>query len=164
MDSGCRNWLEKMDVIPGRTNVMVDRSEVNLGFIWATVRSIAERSTHAWSWCASSSTPDEDFAQWVANQQAPSVKAAEGATDNSPACTASACIACHTVGGTRARGKMGPDLTHLMSRETIAAMETPNTAENLRDWIKDPQKMKPGNKMPAVKISDAQPRTVWLRI
>jgi len=144
----------KTDVIPGRTNHMwIDPKE--LGIYLGNCSEYCG-TQHARMELRVIVDSDEDFAKWVANQQTPSAKAAEGSTDISSAFTASACIACHTVGGTRARGKMGPDLTHLMSRETIAAMETPNNAENLREWIKDPQKMKPGNKMPAVKISDAQ--------
>ena len=53
-------------------------------------------------------------------------------------------------------GAIGPDLTHLMSRDTILAAETPNNAANLRDWIKDPQHLKPGNKMPTAPLSDRQ--------
>jgi cytochrome c oxidase subunit 2 len=53
-------------------------------------------------------------------------------------------------------GKLGPDLTHLMDRQTILAAEVPNNAANLRDWIQDPQRLKPGNKMPKVKLTDNQ--------
>ena len=53
-------------------------------------------------------------------------------------------------------GTVGPDLTHLMSRQTLIAAETPNTAANLRDWIKDPQHLKPGNKMPTAQLTDMQ--------
>jgi cytochrome c oxidase subunit 2 len=65
-----------------------------------------------------------------------------------------ACINCHAVSGTVADGHFGPDLTHLMSRETIAAGAAPNTLENLRLWIKNPDAIKPGSKMPAMGLSD----------
>ncbi len=55
-----------------------------------------------------------------------------------------ACINCHTVTGTVANGRFGPDLTHLMSRATLAAGAMPNTPENLRAWIDDPNIFKPG--------------------
>ena len=68
-------------------------------------------------------------------------------------------MACHTVDGTVARGKLGPDLTHLMNRQTLAATEVAITPASLRDWVKDPQQLKPGNKMPAVKMTDAPAHT-----
>lgn len=67
-----------------------------------------------------------------------------------------ACISCHTVAGTVATGRYGPDLTHLMSRETIASGAVPNTKENLLGWIGDPDQFKPGSMMPAMHLSDRQ--------
>ena len=64
------------------------------------------------------------------------------------------CIDCHTVRGTVANGRFGPDLTHLMSRETIAAGIAPNTPDNLRQWIQDPDSIKEGSLMPAMKLND----------
>jgi cytochrome c oxidase subunit 2 len=96
----------------------------------------------------------EDFQKWVKAQQA---QADTSGTDaNRDAFMASPCIICHTVNGTSAMGAIGPDLTHLMSRQTLLAAETTNTAGNLRDWIKDPQHLKPGNKMPAAQLTDTQ--------
>jgi cytochrome c oxidase subunit II len=64
------------------------------------------------------------------------------------------CASCHTIRGTAAQGQIGPDLTHLASRTTIAALTLPNTADYLRQWIHDPQHFKPGNKMPGLNLSD----------
>ena len=66
------------------------------------------------------------------------------------------CINCHTVRGTVANGRFGPDLTHLMSRDTIASGVIPNTPENLRNWIQDPDSIKEGSLMPAMKLSDEE--------
>jgi len=60
------------------------------------------------------------------------------------------------VTGTVADGSFGPDLTHLMSRETIASGAAPNTPENLRLWIQNPDAIKPGSKMPAMGLSDQE--------
>jgi cytochrome c oxidase subunit 2 len=60
------------------------------------------------------------------------------------------------VAGTAANGRFGPDLTHLMSRETIGAGIAPNTPENLRRWIRRPDDLKPGSLMPPMGLSDAQ--------
>jgi cytochrome c oxidase subunit II len=59
------------------------------------------------------------------------------------------CALCHTVLGTPAGGRRGPDLTHLASRRTLAAGTLPNTPGNLAGWIIDPQGVKPGAQMPA---------------
>jgi cytochrome c oxidase subunit II len=67
-----------------------------------------------------------------------------------------ACMACHTVSGTIAFGRTGPDLTHLMSRKTLAAGIIPNNAENLKAWIVDPDTFKPGSLMPALHLSDRE--------
>ena len=67
-----------------------------------------------------------------------------------------ACINCHTVAGTVANGRYGPDLTHLMSRETLASGAMPNTPENLKKWIDDPNIFKPGCLMPAMHLTDRQ--------
>jgi len=63
------------------------------------------------------------------------------------------CAACHTVRGTGAAGKLGPDLTHLMSRRTIAAGMLPNTVGSLSGWVADAQSVKPGARMPSMKLS-----------
>jgi cytochrome c oxidase subunit 2 len=99
-------------------------------------------------------TPQQ-FQQWIANQQKPavddpSVRAGREAFEHT------ACINCHTVRGTVANGRFGPDLTHLMSRDTLAAGTMKNTRENLVKWIKNPDAYKPGCLMPAMKLSDDQ--------
>ena len=67
-----------------------------------------------------------------------------------------ACMNCHAVAGTVANGRYGPDLTHLMSRETIAAGIVANTPANLKAWIADPNSFKPGTLMPAMHLTDRQ--------
>jgi cytochrome c oxidase subunit 2 len=93
----------------------------------------------------------EEFERWVHEQQQtahPASSAGERVFE------ATACVNCHTVSGTPAIGKFGPDLTHLMSRDTIAAGAVPNTPETLRLWVKNPDAIKPGSKMPAMGLSD----------
>ncbi len=67
-----------------------------------------------------------------------------------------ACISCHTVAGTVATGRYGPDLTHMMSRATIAAGAAANTREKLLAWVTDPNQIKPGSLMPAMHLSDRE--------
>jgi cytochrome c oxidase subunit 2 len=62
------------------------------------------------------------------------------------------CALCHTISGTQAGGRLGPDLTHLASRTSVASSTLPMTPGNLAGWISDPQHIKPGNLMPAVPL------------
>ncbi|MFM7735138.1 MAG: cytochrome c oxidase subunit II [Alphaproteobacteria bacterium] len=96
-----------------------------------------------------------DFATWVEAQKRPAVDEARVAAGRA-VFESTACVNCHTVAGTNGRGTFGPDLTHLMSRSTIAAGAAPNTPENLRAWIVDPHAIKPGALMPAMKLPDDQ--------
>ena len=95
----------------------------------------------------------EDFDKWLANQKQPAADVAS-AMDGRRVFESTACVNCHTVAGTNAKGKFGPDLTHLMSRATIASGAAENTKENLRQWIKEPDAIKPGCLMPAMQMSE----------
>ena len=97
----------------------------------------------------------EDFAAWVRAQQQPAVQDSR-ASEGRRVFERTACINCHTVTGTAANGRFGPDLTHLMSRSTIAAGAAANTPEELRLWIQDPDAIKPGALMPAMKLTDTE--------
>jgi len=96
----------------------------------------------------------QDFAAWVRGQQQPAVQD-PSVMAGRQVFEQTACINCHTVSGTAADGRFGPDLTHLMSRTTIAAGAAENTPQNLRLWIQDPDEIKHGSLMPAMKLSDA---------
>jgi cytochrome c oxidase subunit 2 len=68
-----------------------------------------------------------------------------------------ACVGCHTIDGTTAKGKVGPNLTHLMSRKSIAGgVLSPVNEENLTRWLKNPPAVKPGTLMPNLNLSDQQ--------
>lgn len=67
----------------------------------------------------------------------------------------SSCVLCHTVRGTSAAGRIGPDLTHVASRRMLAAATVSNNAGNLAGWILNPQNVKPGAKMPATLLSSS---------
>lgn len=96
-------------------------------------------------------TPEE-FDRWVRKQQQP---VQSGSAQGQLAFESTACVNCHAISGTPATGRFGPDLTHLMSRDTIAAGTAVNTHEMLRLWIKNPEAIKPGSKMPAMGLDDA---------
>ena len=130
--------------------------------------------------------PPEKFAAWVRNQQQAQAEMPEGGESTSVGGPSSqirenaqqvnvaqssaavdartgqavfehqACVNCHTIKGTMANGRFGPDLTHLMSRDTIGAGIMPNTQQNLIGWITDPNDTKPGCLMPAMHLTDEQ--------
>lgn len=98
------------------------------------------------------SPPDQFDAWWrhqLADAAAPETSAA---IENRDAFVRN-CGVCHSVRGTPAGGHLGPDLSHLMTRRTIAAGTLPNTIGNLSGWISDPQSVKPGNLMPRLALS-----------
>ena len=95
-----------------------------------------------------------DFATWVTAQQQAAVQDAKVIAGKHVFETTS-CINCHAVSGTAANGRFGPDLAHLMTRGTIASGAADNTPANLRLWIQNPDAIKPGSLMPAMKLSDA---------
>jgi cytochrome c oxidase subunit II len=96
----------------------------------------------------------EEFAAWVSAQRQPANQDEKEARGRHVFET-TACLNCHAVGGTNGTGRFGPDLTHLMSRHTLASGAAENTPENLRLWIENPDAIKPGSLMPAMKLSDA---------
>lgn len=103
----------------------------------------------------------DDFKKWTLGQQKQvennSALAQARATYESLAC-----VSCHTIAGTRSLGKFGPDLTHLMSRQTIASGVLVNTPKNLRSWVDDPQQIKPECFMPSMKLTAPQLDRVML--
>lgn len=89
------------------------------------------------------------YAAWLAAQRQPAAPPSDSLASRGEAVfLSSPCVYCHAIEGTKALGRMAPDLTHFGSRMTIAAGTLPNTRGNLAGWILDPQRVKPGNKMP----------------
>ncbi|HLK10942.1 MAG TPA: cytochrome c oxidase subunit II [Candidatus Binatia bacterium] len=96
------------------------------------------------------------FAGWAAHQATPAFASTEpGAVAGARVFATSPCVTCHTVAGTAA-GNRGPDLTHLMSRTTIAGGTLANTPDDLAAWLLDPQALKPGAQMPELGLARAQ--------
>jgi cytochrome c oxidase subunit 2 len=95
----------------------------------------------------------QQFAQWVQEEKRPA-QSSGAAEEGRRIFETTSCINCHTVSGTVADGRFGPHLTHLMSRDTIASGAAPNTPENLKAWIQDPDSIKPGSLMPAMKLNE----------
>ena len=96
-----------------------------------------------------------EFEEWVAAQQREGANVAQAMTGRDIFFSTS-CVNCHTIKGTDADGKFGPDLTHLMDRETLGSGAAANTPEMLRAWVRDPQKLKQGCYMPDMQLTDEE--------
>src|SRR5208283_3731223 len=94
-----------------------------------------------------------DFDRWVAAQKQPPARDVSVGYGRQ-VFESTACVNCHTIRGTAAGGRFGPDLTHLMTRQTIGAGVAMNTPDHLRVWVTDPNVMKPGAQMPAMNLGD----------
>lgn len=99
--------------------------------------------------------PRAEFVRWI-QEQSQSVAVTNSVSRGRAVFETSPCLDCHKVRGIAGNGGYGPDLTHLMSRDTIGAGAAPNTPENLRKWIRDPSSIKPGAKMPALQLTPRQ--------
>jgi len=97
----------------------------------------------------------EDFKVWVRGQQQPASEDEKEAAGRR-VFERTACLNCHAINGTNGTGRFGPDLTHLMSRRTIASGAAENNTQNLRLWIRNPDSIKPGSLMPAMKLNDTE--------
>jgi cytochrome c oxidase subunit 2 len=95
----------------------------------------------------------EQFDRWVQEEKRPALVNGS-AEQGRQVFETTACVNCHAILGTVADGRFGPDLTHLMNRDTIASGAAPNTPEQLKLWIQNPDAIKPGSLMPAMKLSE----------
>jgi cytochrome c oxidase subunit II len=97
------------------------------------------------------------FRTWLANMSGPAVNPTSAqAQAGRQAFMGSQCASCHRIAGTAANATVGPDLTHLASRTTLAAATIPNTPAQLAAWIYNPQAIKPGDRMPDLGLSHGE--------
>jgi cytochrome c oxidase subunit 2 len=101
------------------------------------------------------------FRAWLAAQGQPAAAPASALQARGrQVLMTNSCAACHTLRGTPARGTVGPDLTHVGSRATLAALTLPNTPSAMTRWIRDPQHVKPGNRMPTLPLPSGDVRAL----
>ena len=150
-------WLPqlsgKTDLIPNRNN-----------FMWINPKEPAVYFGNCAEYCGTqhanmllrvvAQTPG-DFKKWTQDQQKDATQAASISPERTEFESLS-CVNCHAVKGTAAVGQFGPDLSHLMSRQTLGAGVIDNTADNLRTWVDNPQVPKPGCLMPSLKLNPAE--------
>jgi cytochrome c oxidase subunit 2 len=145
----------KRDLVPGRENFLWFRPD-SVGVFWGQCAEYCGTS-HALMSLRFVVDDASDFDAWVATNQATAVTASERpASQGRNVFMTNACISCHTIRGTQAQGVLGPDLTHVGSRLTIAAGVLDNNAANLARWIGNPQDVKPGSLMPNMGLTEQQ--------
>jgi cytochrome c oxidase subunit 2 len=147
----------KTDVIPNRVNVMWLDAEAPGLYLGQCAQYCGTQ--HAKMLLRVYAQSRADFDQWAAQQKQPAIQDS-AAAEGQAVFLRNACLNCHAVAGTAATGRFGPDLTHLASRDTIGSGAIPNTAENLRKWIDNPNKLKPGSLMPQMHLNDHDLDTV----
>jgi cytochrome c oxidase subunit 2 len=143
----------KTDLIPNRTNSM-----------WIDPRQEGTFLGNCAEYCGTQHAnmllrvivqSPEEFERWVAAQKLNASYDSRNEAARSAFLSLS-CVNCHTVSGTSASGTFGPDLSHLMSRDTLGSGVIPNNPENLHAWVKDPQAIKPGNLMPNMQLDSRE--------
>ena len=160
-------WVPKLagktDVIPGQQNTMWMQAD-KPGIYWGECAEYCGLQHTHMDLLVVAQSP-ADFRHWLDQQRQPPPPPTDPVTATGERVfTRQACAACHTVGGTPAMGTIGPDLTHIASRRTIAAGTLPNTPGNLAGWIANAQGIKPGNDMPTMSLppGDLQALVAWL--
>jgi len=141
----------KTDLIPNRVNTMWIDPELSGLYLGQCAQYCGIQ--HAKMLIRVYADDPAQFAAWVAAQQRTAVQdptAAEGRA----VFEHNACISCHTIAGTVATGRFGPDLTHVASRDTIGSGSIPNTPANLRSFVDDPAHFKPGALMPPMHLNE----------
>jgi cytochrome c oxidase subunit 2 len=148
------NLAGKTDVIPGHANAF-DVTPRALGWYRGQCAEFCgAQHAHMALWVKVE--PPAAFAAWLAGQAQPAASPADPAAARGMALvTQGPCAACHSVRGTPAKGRPGPDLTHLASRRSLAAGTLPMTRGALQGWVLKPQAIKPGTLMPAAPLSPA---------
>ncbi len=147
----------KRDVVPGRLNQLTFTASTP-GEYWGQCAEFCGVSHANMGMRVIVDAPDA-FERWTAAQRATAAEPAGLAAEGKAIYARSACVGCHTIRGVSA-GVLGPDLTTFGSRKTLGAGLRANTVENVAAWVKNPPALKPGVKMPALGLTDAEARAV----
>jgi cytochrome c oxidase subunit II len=151
-------WLPsisgKKDLIPGRTTTEVLQASEPGVFTGQCAEFCGLQ--HAKMRLVLHAVPPDEYEQWRQRQLQPAPEpATEEERHGRNVFVSSSCVLCHAVQGTDAAATIGPDLTHIASRTTLAAGTLDNTEGNLATWITAPHSLKPGVQMPATPLPPA---------
>jgi cytochrome c oxidase subunit 2 len=137
----------KMDMMPGReTHLWLTIKEPG---VYEGACSEFCGAQHAWMRIRVVAQSEDDYQRWLQEKAKPAQTPTQVlALKGEAIFNLATCGNCHTIRGTAAQGASGPDLTHFASRHTMLAGLMPTTKDNLREWLSDPQLVKPGAHMP----------------
>lgn len=144
----------KTDMIPGRTNHQVLRAD-KAGIYRGQCAEFCGIEHAKMAFVVVAQPPDQ-FQAWLRAQGQPAVSPTGQAAAGRDLFMNQPCAGCHTVRGTPAGGKVGPDLTHVRSRAELGALTFENTPQNLAKWIVNAQSIKPGSLMPPIQLTQQQ--------
>ncbi|WP_420139773.1 cytochrome c oxidase subunit II [Sphingomonas sp.] len=148
------NVAQKLDVVPGLRNV-VDLTPIRIGWFRGQCAEFCGVQ-HAHMAFDVKIESKAAFDRWLGNQAKPAAPAGdETAARGLRILSAGSCGSCHTIRGTTAVGKAGPDLTHFATRRSIAAGTLPMSRGAVQGWIVQPQAIKPGTMMPPTPLAPA---------
>lgn len=143
----------KMDAVPGHLNKM-NFTVTEAGEYGAQCTQMCGEQ-HAMMRFSIVAVSPSEFSSWALAQIAVPPGPKDEAAVRGQAVVMEKCSACHTIGGTQAVGAVGPNLTHLFSRDFIAGGILSLNEDNLKRWIQNPQAIKPGAIMPDLNLDDA---------
>jgi len=141
-------YAGKIDMIPGRTNVLHFIAD-KPGIVSGQCAEYCGGAHALMSFYTVAMTPS-DYEAWLAKERANARPALD--SQGEQVFLSSGCGGCHTVRGTQANGKIGPDLTHVGSRQSLGAGILPNTTDSFTKWITQHKSIKPENLMPPFNI------------
>jgi cytochrome c oxidase subunit 2 len=149
-------WVPKLagkkDLIPGRENRLWIKADHPGVFGGQCAEYCGLQHAHMGFLVIAEPAPE--FEKWrQAQRAAAAAPTADSAKRGQGVFRGSTCVMCHTIQGTPAGSRVGPDLTHLAGRLTLGAASLPNNRENLAAWIADPTRVKPGTRMPSHSFS-----------
>jgi cytochrome c oxidase subunit II len=148
----------KMDAVPGHPNFLWLEAD-SPGFYSGTCAEYCG-AEHAWMRIGVIAEAEPAFERWAEHQlEVPSqLPTGSDAAQGAELFQQLTCGNCHAIAGSSAQGRIGPDLTHIGSRQTLAAGRFQNTPANLALWLTDPQAVKPDSHMPIFQLADPQVR------
>ena len=153
------NLHGKKDMIPGRDSIIQLRADRPGTYRGQCAEFCGYQ--HAYMALVVTAEPAADFDKWKQAQVASAAAPTDALrTQGQQVFLTSTCMMCHAIQGTTANARKAPDLTHVASRPTLASGALPNTPDNLKNWIADPQKIKPGVNMPATALAEEDLRAL----
>jgi cytochrome c oxidase subunit II len=147
----------KMDAVPGQPNWLWLQAQQP-----GTYQGVCAEycgTEHAWMLVRAIAMAPAEYTAWLtANTQPATAPTGGNAARGAQLFTQRTCISCHAIAGTAAQALAGPNLTHVASRQILAAGVLENNPENMARWLRNPQEVKPGNHMPNVRLSEDEVR------